>query len=103
MKGTKKMQDATFQEDQETAYSLIGVATAYGAPISIHIFYGGGWSVESEHEDPWLNQHGCFYVAETIGSKLPSWDCEEPTIVKEHILSVLEDITNEDGTIRGAN
>lgn len=97
------MEQATFQEEQKIAYSLIGVAQAFDAPISIHIFYGGGWTVESEHTDPWLNQHGCFYVAETIGSRLPSWDTEDPTIVKEHILDILEDITNEDGTLKGAN
>ena len=97
------MKEAIFQDEQEIAYSLIGVAQAFDAPISIHIFYGGDWTVESEHSDPWANQHGCFYVADTIKSKLPSWDIEDPTIVKEVILDILEDITNEDGTIRGAN
>jgi hypothetical protein len=100
----RKMKQATMDNDKKVpVYSLIGVAQAFEAPISIHIYEGASWKVESEHIDPWLNQHGCFYVAETICDNLPSWDTSDPTILKKQILSVLEHITNEDGTLKGAN
>jgi hypothetical protein len=102
MKGIT-MQQATWHESTETPVLSIYGLSAFNAPAFILIYEGATWEVVSESTDPWLNQHAGFYLAETIGSHLPDWDASSETILHEQLSIVLENILNNDGTLKGAN
>jgi hypothetical protein len=97
------MQQATWHESTEQPVLSIHGLSAFNAPAFILIYEGATWEVVSESTDPWLNQHAGFYLAETIGSHLPEWETEEPKILENELLKVLENILNNDGTLKGAN
>jgi hypothetical protein len=97
------MQQATWHESIEQPIFTIHGLSAFNAPAFVLIYEGATWEVVSESTDPWLNQHAGFYLAETIGSLLPSWETEDAKILQEELTEVIEHIKNEDGTLKGAN
>lgn len=97
------MQQATWHESTEQPVFAIHGLKAFHAPAFVLIYEDATWEVVSESTDPWHNQHAGFYLAETIGSQLPEWETEDPAILWEQLANVIQDITEQNGEVKGAN